>query len=204
MPVETKNSIRAVAVYCGSSSGERPEYLAAAVALGHALADRGIDLVYGGGRVGLMGAVADATLVAGGRVHGIITRALFAAEIAHGGLTSLEVVDSMHERKLAMAARADGFVALPGGFGTWDELCEVLTWTQLGIHAKPTVVVNVLGFWDGLLAMAVRATTDGFVKPVHRDLLREAPTAVEALDRLLERVPPPQPKWIDELPKPGP
>lgn len=193
--METSSGMNIVAVYCGSSNGNRPEYVAAAVELGRALADRGLDLVYGGGTVGLMGAVADSTLAAGGRVHGIITRELLAAEVGHAGLTTLDVVDSMHERKFAMAAHADGFLALPGGFGTWDELCEVLTWTQLGIHRKPSVLVNVLGYWDDLLAMAERATADGFIKAVHRDLLRSAPTVTDALDLLLEPVPLPQPKW---------
>ncbi len=146
--------IRSVAVYCGSSSGHDPVFVEAAVATGQELAKRGLELVYGGGKVGLMGAVADAVLGSGGTVHGVITTSLLDAEVGHLGLTSLEVVESMHERKSLMAERADAFLALPGGFGTFDELFEVLTWTQLGIQSKPVAVVNVAGYWDFVLKQA--------------------------------------------------
>ena len=188
--------VRRVAVYCGSSAGSRPEYVRAATETGRELAERGIDLVYGGGHVGLMGAVADAALAHGGVVRGVITEALLDAEIAHRGLTSLEVVASMHERKARMVDLADAFLALPGGFGTLDELCEVLTWTQLGIQHKPICLVNVCGYWDPLLAMAAVATSGGFMKAAHRDLLRSASEPASAIDRLLDPVPATEPKWI--------
>jgi uncharacterized protein (TIGR00730 family) len=189
--------IRSVAVYCGSSSGHDPAFLDAAVATGHELARRGLELVYGGGRVGLMGSVADAVLERGGTVHGVITTSLLNAEVGHLGLTSLDVVESMHERKARMANRADAFLALPGGFGTFDELFEVLTWTQLGIQSKPVAVLNVLGYWDFVLKQAAHAAASGFMKPVHADLLRSGATATEALDLLLAPAPLPTPKWAD-------
>lgn len=189
-------AVGCIGVYCGSSSGSRPEYLAAARCLGTAIADRGLSLVYGGGRVGLMGAVADAALAAGGRVHGIITTELLGAEVGHRGLSKLDVVASMHERKLAMADQADAFIALPGGFGTLDELCEVLTWTQLGIHRKPVALVNTLGYWDPFVAQAAVAAAEGFMKPGHRDLLRVAEKPEGAIDLVLAPVPLPEPKWI--------
>lgn len=189
--------IARIAVYCGSSSGTSPQYSAAATNVGREIAHRGLELVYGGGNVGLMGAVANAALAAGGRVRGVITRALLLAEVGHTGLTSMEVVESMHERKAVMAEMADGFLALPGGFGTWDELFEVITWTQLGIHAKPVVLLNVEGFWDGIVAQTARASSSGFVKPVHAELLRIADSPTEALDALLDPVPLPTPKWAN-------
>jgi uncharacterized protein (TIGR00730 family) len=188
-------SIKRVAVYCGSSAGTDPAFIEAAIATGRELAGRGIELVYGGGRVGLMGAVADAVLNDGGTVHGIITSALLDAEVGHTGLTNLEVVDSMHDRKLRMADLADGFLALPGGFGTWDELFEVITWTQLGIHSKPVAVLNTNGYWDGLLQQTKHAAANGFMKEIHADLLRSASEPKEAIDLLLSPVPLPSPKW---------
>jgi uncharacterized protein (TIGR00730 family) len=193
----TQKSVRSVAVYCGSSAGNDPAFLEAAVATGNELAERGIELVYGGGKVGLMGAVADAALERGGSVHGVITTSLLNAEVGHNGLTSLDVVESMHERKARMAARADAFLALPGGFGTFDELFEVLTWTQLGIQSKPVAVVNVAGYWDFVLKQAAHAAASGFMKPVHAELLRSGATAQEALDLLLAPLPLPIPKWAD-------
>jgi uncharacterized protein (TIGR00730 family) len=187
--------MKSVAVYCGSSPGVDPVYLEAAVHLGQQLAERSLTLIYGGGSVGLMGAVADAAMAAGGVVHGVITEALLNAEVGHTGLTNLEVVSTMHERKARMAELADGFLALPGGFGTYEELCEVLTWTQLGIHVKPIVVVNVKGFWDPLLAQTARSTDEGFMKPVHRDVLRSAPDVLSALELLLTPLPLVTPKW---------
>jgi uncharacterized protein (TIGR00730 family) len=188
--------IRSVAVYCGSSSGTHAEYTEAATELGMLLAQRGLTLIYGGGKVGLMGAVADSVLRNGGRVVGVITEALRNAEIAHTGLSELETVANMHERKLRMAHLADGFIALPGGFGTWDELCEVLTWTQLGIHHKPVVLVNTRDYWNSLLAQARHAAAEGFMKPVHAGLMRSAPTPTEALDLLVAPIPLPESKWI--------
>jgi uncharacterized protein (TIGR00730 family) len=190
-----EGSIKRVAVYCGSSAGTDPAFTHAAVAIGQELAQRGIELVYGGGRVGLMGSVADSVLNEGGTVHGIITTALLDAEVGHTGLTSLEVVDSMHDRKLRMADMADAFLALPGGFGTWDELFEVITWTQLGIHSKPVALLNTNGYWDGLLQQTKHAAANGFMKEIHADLLRSASEPKEAIDLLLSPVPMPTPKW---------
>lgn len=189
--------MRTVAVYCGSSSGHDPVYANAARDLGTGIAGRGLTLVYGGGNVGLMGTVADAALRAGGRVHGVITEALLGAEVAHRELSELEVVATMHERKARMAELADGFVALPGGFGTFEELFEVLTWTQLGIHTKPVVLVNVAGFWDPLLSQTRHATEQGFMKPVHEQVMRSAATVDEALTELFRPMPPTVPKWAD-------
>lgn len=195
-------AIKRVAVYCGSSSGSRSAYLEAAISTGRVLAQRGLELVYGGGHVGLMGAVADAVLSEGGVAHGVITEALLDAEVAHAGLTTLEVVPTMHQRKARMADLADGFIALPGGFGTLDELCEVLTWTQLGIQRKPIALVNVCGYWDPLLAMAALAATEGFMKGVHRDLLRSSADPAEAIDLLFAPIPIPEPKWLNRRDRP--
>ncbi len=157
-----------IAVFLGSSAGNRPEYGAAAAELGSGLAQAGIGIVYGGAGIGLMGALADAALAAGGEVIGVIPGGLFAAEVPHQGLTSLEVVGSMHERKARMAELADGFAALPGGLGTLDELFEILTWQQIGLHAKPIALVDVDGFWDPLTSMIDKLTADGFVPPAAR------------------------------------
>ena len=182
-PPPTK-PFRRVAVFCGANAGASPSYRAAAVALGTELAARGIGIVYGGGNVGLMGAVADGALSAGGEVHGVITEALRVKELAHLDLTSLIVVDTMHERKAAMADRADAFVALPGGFGTFDELFEVITWTQLGIHEKPCGMLNHRGFFDDLVTFIDKTTTAGFIKPAHRDTVvveRDGPAMLKSL-----------------------
>lgn len=161
--------LASVAVYCGSSDGLDPGNVECARDFGRLLATEGIALVYGGGNVGLMGAVADGALRAGGEVHGVITEALRVKELAHLELTSLIVVDTMHERKAAMADRADAFVALPGGFGTFDELFEVITWTQLGIHEKPCGILNHNGFFDDLVTFLDKTTAAGFIRPAHRD-----------------------------------
>lgn len=184
-----------VCVYCGSSPGRRPEYAAAAQALGHALAVRGIGLVYGGGHVGLMGVVADAALAAGGEVHGVITEHLVSAETAHRGLTTLEVVGTMHERKARMAELSDGVIVLPGGFGTVDEFAEILTWNQLGLASLPVVLLDVAGFWDPLLAWLDSAVDAGFVKPAHRMLCARALTVDEALALVAEPLPDTPHKW---------
>jgi uncharacterized protein (TIGR00730 family) len=155
-------------VFCGSSSGSSPIYVDQAKALGTALAQSGIDLVYGGASVGLMGAVADATLAAGGNVIGVMPQALVDKEISHKGLTDLRIVGSMHERKALMAELADGFIALPGGLGTFEELFEVWTWAQLGYHRKPCALLNVDGFYDKLSGFLDDVVTRGFVKPSHR------------------------------------
>jgi uncharacterized protein (TIGR00730 family) len=176
--------ISSVAVYCGSNQGTDPAYARAAARLGRTLAERGLRLVYGGGHVGLMGTVADAVTQHGGEAHGVITEALQAMEIAHEGLTSLKVVKTMHERKAAMADAADAFIMLPGGFGTFDEFFEAVTWTQLGIHAKPCGVLDTAGFFAPLRALLDGAVTAGFVHPAHRDMV----VIDEEPDRLLDRL----------------
>ncbi len=163
--------MRSVCVFLGSSIGARDDYREAAIALGAALAEQGLELVYGGSRVGLMGVIADSALQRGGKVHGVIPRVLVDKEVAHTGLTELEVVDSMHTRKKRMADRADAFVALPGGMGTLEELTEVLTWAQLGIHAKPCGLLNVAGYFTPWLRFLDHAVTERFLKPAHRALL---------------------------------
>lgn len=190
-------SLSSVAVYCASSPGADPAFAAAAAALGRLLAERGIRLVYGGGHVGLMGVVADACLAGGGEVHGVITRALEAKETAHRGLTSLAVVQTMHQRKEAMADLAGGFVMLPGGFGTLDEFFEVLTWTQLGIHAKPCGVLDVAGYFAPLRDLLEAATRQRFLRPGHRDLVIMDSEPGRLLDRLEEWQPVVVDKWLD-------
>jgi uncharacterized protein (TIGR00730 family) len=179
-----RDGLTAVSVYCGSNPGTDPAYADAAAAMGTELGRRGIDLVYGGGHVGLMGIAADAVLAAGGRVHGVITHALQAREIEHIGLTTLTIVETMHERKFVMADRADAFVMLPGGFGTLDEFFEAVTWTQLGVHAKPCGILDVLGFFDPLLAFLDHATAERFIRPQHRASIVVDTAAAPLLDRL--------------------
>jgi uncharacterized protein (TIGR00730 family) len=189
--------LSAVAVYCGSNSGSDPAYAAAAASLGRTLVERGIRLVYGGGQVGLMGVVADAVLGSGGEAHGVITEALRAKEVSHQGLTSLLVVGTMHERKAAMADAADAFIMLPGGFGTFDEFFEVVTWTQLGIHAKPCGVLDVAGFFGPLRALVDGAVTAGFVHPAHRDMIVVDDDPARLLDRLADWTPVTVSKLLD-------
>jgi uncharacterized protein (TIGR00730 family) len=161
-------SLRHLCVFCGSNRGNNPAYEAAAQQLGAELASRGITLVYGGGNVGLMGILADATLHAGGKAIGVIPEALMAREVGHRGLTELHVVKTMHERKALMAELSDGFIALPGGIGTFEEFFEVLTWAQLGIHNKPCALLNVAGFFDPLLQMIEHTVAEGFLRASHR------------------------------------
>jgi uncharacterized protein (TIGR00730 family) len=185
-----------ICVFCGSQSGTNGGHAETARELGRELARRGLALVYGGGRVGLMGEVATAALRAGGAVIGVIPQSLSAKEIAFGEATELVVVDTMHERKALMADRSDAFVALPGGFGTCDELFEILTWGQLGIHRKPVAVLNAGGFFDPLLAWADHMTAEGFLKAKHRELLLVAGTVPELFERLeVYRPPAPVEKW---------
>src|ERR1700733_8624647 len=178
-----------VAIYLGSSLGSRPEFADAAAATGRLLAEAGIGLVYGGGAVGLMGVLADAVLAAGGEVIGVIPDGLFAAEVAHQGLTRLEVVGSMHARKARMADLADGFAGLPGGLGTLEELLEVLTWQQLRLHGKPVVLLDVGGFWDGLLAFVDSLVDAGFVPPASRQRLARAANPAELVALLQQPFP---------------
>jgi uncharacterized protein (TIGR00730 family) len=180
--------IARVCVFCGSSAGTRPEYAAAARALGGLLGARGIDLVWGGGHVGLMGVVADAALAAGGRALGVIPAALQERELAHGRATEMHVVRTMHERKALMADLSDAFVALPGGMGTLDELFEILTWAQLGFHAKPVGLLDVAGYYEPLLKFLDRARDQGFVRAQDRAILHVDSDAARLLERL-ERQP---------------
>ena len=197
MSSEPPGRLSAVAVYCGSNHGADPAYAQAAAAFGRLLAERGIRLVYGGGHVGLMGVLADAALASGGQVFGVITRALQAKEVAHDALTSLTVVDTMHERKAAMADAADAFVMLPGGYGTLDEFFEAVSWTQLGIHAKPCGVLDVSGYYTALRAQLDEATRQGFVSRVHRELVITESEPRRLLDRLAGWVPVTAGKWLD-------
>jgi uncharacterized protein (TIGR00730 family) len=176
--------LRSLAVFCGSSSGLAPIYKEAARELGRLLGQQAIRLVYGGGHVGLMGVVADACLNAGGRVIGVIPQALADKEVAHRGLTELRVVGSMHERKAMMAELSDAFLALPGGYGTWDELFEALTWSQLGIQNKVCGLLNVNGYYDSMIAMVGRASAEGFIRDPHRELLLSDSDVSRLLDRL--------------------
>jgi uncharacterized protein (TIGR00730 family) len=175
----------------------RPEYLATAADLGRVMAARGIELVYGGARVGLMGAVADAVLAAGGRVTGVIPKALVEKEVAHNGLTDLRIVTSMHQRKALMADLSDAFIALPGGWGTLDEMFEILTWAQLGLHRKPCGLLNVLGYFDRLLSFLDHTMEQGFVRREYGSLLSVSDTAGTLLDALTAQTPPAVEKWID-------
>ena len=190
--------MRRICVFCGSAEGARPAYRDAARALGRELAKRGLGLVYGGGSVGLMGVLADTVLGEGGQVIGVIPGPLATRELAHTGLTELRVVGSMHERKAAMAGLSDGFVALPGGLGTFEETLEVLTLAQLGIHRKPVGVLNVEGYWDGLEQMLAHAVREGFVRPEYAALLLFGTSAPELLDRLSAWRAPAVPRaWLD-------
>jgi uncharacterized protein (TIGR00730 family) len=183
-------------VFCGSSDGACPLYREAATALGRYFAESGIELVYGGGKVGLMGAVADGALGAGGRVTGIMPRALVEKETAHLGLTDLRVVASMHERKALMADLADGFVALPGGLGTFEEMFEVWTWAQLGYHRKPLAVFNAGGFYDGLLGFLDSVVAEGFVREPHRAMLIVGTEPADLVARIRAYEPPRVIKWV--------
>jgi uncharacterized protein (TIGR00730 family) len=189
--------MQSVCVFCGSSPGANPAYGQAAAALGQEMARRNLRLVYGGGNVGLMGVVADAALATGGEVVGVIPRTLVVREVAHQGLTELIVVESMHDRKAKMADLADAFLALPGGYGTFEEFCELLTWTQLGIQAKPCGLLNVEGYYDPLLALFDRATEERFVKPENRALLLTDTSVGRLLDALAAWVPVATDKWLD-------
>jgi len=188
--------MKAICVFCASSTGVRDEFMAAAKHLGHLTANRGLALVYGGGNVGLMGIIADAALQAGGKVIGVIPHALVQRELSHTGLTQLHLVESMHQRKQLMHDLSDGFIALPGGLGTLDELFETLTWGQLGIHNKPVGILNVAGFYDALLAQLDRATEAQLLRPEHRDMLLAASDPTELLDRFTDWKPHPIKKWI--------
>jgi len=185
-------------VFCGSSTGSRPVYAEAAAQLGRELATARVTLVFGGGRVGLMGILADSALAAGGQVIGVMPRSLVEKEIAHASLTTLHVVDSMHQRKALMADLADAFLLLPGGFGSWEEFCEIVTWLQLGIHRKPCAILNVGGYYDGLLSLADHALAEGFLRPAHHKMVivENDPRAV--LTQLATAAISSEVKWVRE------
>lgn len=192
-----RRTIRSLCVFCGSSPGIRPEFAGAARALGAELGRAGIQLVYGGGHVGLMGVIADEVLAHGGHVVGVITQGLQSREVGHNGLPDLRVVETMHERKAVMSELADAFVALPGGAGTMDEFFEAWTWTQLGIHRKPVGLLNVCGYFDPLIAFLDRAVADRFIREEDRAQLVVSPTPDSLLDALARVELAPLDKWID-------
>lgn len=182
--------IKRVCVFCGSNTGQDPVYSRAADALGRTLARRGLGLVYGGGSVGLMGVVADGALAGGGEVIGVIPKALARQEIAHEGLTKMHVVPDMHTRKAKMTELADGFIALPGGYGTLEELFEVVTWAQLGLHERPIALLNAAGYFDGLLGCIDAAVLEGFIRVEHRRLLLSGTEPDALLDAMVRYEPP--------------
>ena len=190
-------ALRSVCVFCGSSPGADPAFERAARETGRAIAERGLALVYGGAKVGLMGAVADAALAAGGEVFGVLPRGLAAKELAHAGLTRLEVVASMNERKARMAELSDGFLSLPGGIGTLEEIFEVWTWGQLGFHAKPVGFLNIAGFYDPLRAFLNHMTDQAFLKALHRDMAIFGDTPRALLDAFAAYQPPVVDKWME-------
>jgi uncharacterized protein (TIGR00730 family) len=188
--------MKRICVFCGSSNGIQAVYAESARTLGKALASNDIGLVYGGGNVGLMGVVADAVMEGGGEVIGVIPEALVQRELAHRGVTELIVVRSMHDRKAKMAELSDAFVALPGGYGTFEEFCEIVTWAQLGLHTKPCAILNVEGYYDPLLTLFDRAVAEGFVHQSNRRLVLQGTEPARLLDLLAAYTPPRTEKWI--------
>lgn len=191
--------MRAVCVFCGSSPGFRPVYAEAASHMGRTLAGAGLAMVYGGSKVGLMGAAADAALAAGGEVYGVLPRALARKELEHEGLTRLEIVETMHQRKARMAELSDAFIALPGGAGTLEEVFEIWTWGQLAIHAKPAAFLNVEGYYDPLRRFLDHAVEEGFVREAHRDMLAFGEDPAQLLEHLSAYVAPVQEKWLERF-----
>jgi uncharacterized protein (TIGR00730 family) len=189
-------TLRSLCVFCGSQSGSDPGYTHAARGVGRLLAVRGIRLVYGGGHVGMMGAIAEAALQAGGEVIGVIPEGLRRRELAHEALTQLVVTHTMHERKQRMADLSDGFIALPGGFGTFEEFCEIVTWAQLGLHEKPCGLLNLRGYYDPMLAMFDRALQEGFLKPAYRSLVLTHVEPAALLGLMQAWAPPPLEQWL--------
>jgi len=188
--------MKRIAVFCGSNKGARPEYFESAQRLGQLLARENIELVYGGGMVGLMGAVADAALKHGGHVIGVIPESLVIKEVVHERLPDLRVVKNMHERKALIAELSDGFIALPGGYGTFEEFCEVLAWSQLGYHQKPFGLLDAAGFYRGMLDFFDHATREGFIRPTHRELVIVEQEPEKLLQRLRNHRPPAEVKWV--------
>ena len=197
-PMQPTRRIKRVCVFCGSSNGTRPVYAEATAQFGRELVNFGATLVFGGGRVGLMGILADSVLPVQGQAIGVMPRALVEKEIAHTSLTELHVVDSMHQRKAMMADLADAFVLLPGGFGSWEEFCEIATWLQLGIHSKPCAILNVAGYYDGLLSLAKHALEEGFLRPVHQQMLIIETNPQALLSKLASAEIPSEVKWVAE------
>jgi hypothetical protein len=189
--------MKRICVFCGSSVGVKPEYAAAAVQFGSAMAARGVGLVYGGASVGVMGAVADAVLARGGEVIGVIPKALLKKEVAHEGVTAMHVTDTMHQRKALMSELSDAFVTLPGGIGTFDELFETWTWAQLGYHGKPFGMLNVAGYYDMLLTFLDHVVEQGFLRPEYRRMIRMETDSERLLDELAAYRPPEVVKWVD-------
>lgn len=190
--------MKSITVFCGSSSGFRQEYAEAAKNLGRNLVSQNIRLVYGGGNVGLMGIIADEVMKTGGEVIGIIPESLDQKEVGHRGITELRVVSSMHERKALMAEFADGFIAMPGGIGTFEEFFEILTWAQLGFHDKPCGILNVANYYDGLLSLCDNAVNEGFLRPIHRQLILDDSDSVALLEKMKNFQPQTVEKWIDK------
>lgn len=190
--------MKAVCVYCGSSNGVKPVYADAAKAFGRALVQNGLSLVYGGGRVGLMGTIADEVLALGGRAVGVIPQLLMNKEVGHTGLTELHVVADMHERKKMMADLSDAFVSMPGGVGTFEELFEVYTWAQLGYHQKPVALLNVEGYYDPLLAMLRHTVDEGFMRAPFIDMLKAEADPVQLIKVLRSYVPPVADRWPEK------
>lgn len=188
--------IKRICVFCGSSPGARPEYADAAKALAKHLVSNNIAIVYGGGHVGLMGILSDTARTAGGEVIGVIPHGLVAKEVADMQVKDLRIVDSMHERKALMAELSDAFIAMPGGYGTFEEFCEILTWTQLGLQRKPCGLLNVAGFYDPLLQMFDHAVTEQFIKPIHRQMLIADTSPESLVNRLLTYEVPVVDKWL--------
>ena len=186
-----------ITVFCGSNSGFRTDYAEAAIALARLFVEQNIRLVYGGGNVGLMGIIADEVMRLGGEVVGIIPDSLEKKEVGKRDVTELRVVSSMHERKAQMAELADGFIAMPGGIGTFEEFFEILTWAQLGFHDKPCAILNIAGYYDGLLALCDNAVTEGFLRPAHRQLILEDSNPEILLEKMRNLKPVPVEKWIE-------
>jgi uncharacterized protein (TIGR00730 family) len=190
--------MKRICVFCGSSPGANPIYLEIAEEVGKFLAQNNVELVYGGGRVGLMGKVADAVMANGGKVIGVIPKQLAIREVMHAGLSELHVVDSMHQRKAMMAELSEGFIALPGGFGTFEEFFEIVTWAQLGIHQKPCALLNVAGFYEALMALIAHSTEQMFIRPEHRLLVLIDDSIEKLYRKMLDFKPPVIEKWIDK------
>ncbi len=187
-----------ITVFCGSNSGFRTDYAEAARNLARLLVEQNIRLIYGGGNVGLMGIIADEVMSAGGAVVGIIPESLDKKEVGHRAITELRVVGSMHERKAQMAELADGFIAMPGGIGTFEEFFEILTWAQLGFHEKPCAILNIAGYYDGLLTLCDNAVNEGFLRPAHRQLILEDSNPEFLLEKMRNLKPLPLEKWIKD------